>query len=162
MGLAGGQRVAAAQEDRDCMITGRLLHPGLLAALAGAGHGSRVLIADALYPHSTGANPAAERVHLNLRPGLVAAAEVLQLVAQTVPLETAAYMETAEGGISEPVEEYQAILADHRHAGGQELTWSGAERHEFYRLCRSQDLCLLVATGETRPYANLLLTIGVP
>jgi L-fucose mutarotase/ribose pyranase (RbsD/FucU family) len=32
----------------------RLLHPEILAALAGAGHGSRVLIADGNYPFSTG------------------------------------------------------------------------------------------------------------
>ena len=61
------------------MMRSGLLHPPLLAALAGAGHGSQVLIADGLYPHDTGANPAATRIHLNLRPGLVAARDVLEL-----------------------------------------------------------------------------------
>ncbi|WP_318783043.1 RbsD/FucU domain-containing protein [Cellulosimicrobium sp. SH8] len=36
------------------MLRYPLLHPGLIGALAGAGHGSRVLLADANYPHSTG------------------------------------------------------------------------------------------------------------
>ena len=41
------------------MLKYRLTHPEILAALAGAGHGSQVLIADGNYPFSTGANPAA-------------------------------------------------------------------------------------------------------
>ena len=54
----------------------RLTHPQLLEALGRAGHGSTVLIADANYAHSTGGHPAAERVHLNLRPGLLTADQV--------------------------------------------------------------------------------------
>lgn len=144
------------------MISSRLLHPGMLAALAGAGHGAKVLIADALYPHSTGVLPTADRVHLNLRDGMVPAAEVLDVVAGTVAIEAATFMEDADGGASPPVREFQQMLAEHHHGGGQPVGFSGLERHEFYRVCRGPDVCLLVATGETRPYANLLLTIGVP
>lgn len=144
------------------MMTGRLLHPQLLASLAAAGHGSQVLVADALYPHATGVPPAADRVHLNLRPGLVAAADVLALVADAVDVEAAAFMQTAEGDVSEPVREYQASLAEHRHGGGAVIEWTGLARHEFYQAARSCDTALLIATGEVRPYANLLLTIGVP
>lgn len=144
------------------MITGRLLHPQLLAALAGAGHGATVLIADALYPHSTGAPSTAERVHLNLCDGMVPAATVLDVVAATTPIEAATFMEDADGAASAPVREFQQILAAHRHSRDHTVAFSGLERHEFYRACRSPDLCLLIATGETRPYANLLLTIGVP
>ncbi|RNL85354.1 RbsD/FucU family protein [Halostreptopolyspora alba] len=144
------------------MITHRLLHPELLAGLAAAGHGSRILVADALYPHSTGAPATAARVHLNLRPGLVAARDVLEVVADTVHIEAAVYMADANGDESEPVREYRAMLGPHRHSGGREVAWAGLERTEFYTACRSPDVCVLVATGETRPYANLLLTIGVP
>ena len=35
------------------------------------------------------------------------------------------------------------------------------ERFAFYDACRSTDLAVLVATGEDRIYANLLLTVGV-
>lgn len=144
------------------MIRGGLLHPEILGALAGAGHGSKVLIADALYPHSTGVRAIARRVHLNLRPGLVAAGDVLDLIAETVHIEAAAYMETADGEASEPVQEFQAQLSHHHHGGGKAVEWSSLERYEFYAACREQDVCLLIATGETRPYANLLVTIGVP
>lgn len=144
------------------MIRGGLLHPEILGALAAAGHGAKVLIADALYPHSTGVHPDATRVHLNLRPGLVAARDVLQSVAQTVDIEAATYMETADGDASAPVQEFQADLASHRHDGGEPVAWQGLERHQFYAACREPEVTLLIATGETRPYANLLLTIGVP
>lgn len=144
------------------MITYRLLHPELLAGLAAAGHGARVLIADALYPHSTGAPRTASRVHLNLRPGLVAAGDVIETVADAVRIEAAVYMADAEGGQSEPVGEYRDLLRHHRHNGDTAVSWSSLARTDFYEECRSPDVCMLVATGETRPYANLLLTIGVP
>jgi L-fucose mutarotase/ribose pyranase (RbsD/FucU family) len=50
-----------------------LLHPPLLAALGAAGHGARVLLADANYSHSTNVSPAAavmatgdDRLYANL------------------------------------------------------------------------------------------------
>lgn len=144
------------------MINGYLLHPGLLSTLAGAGHGAKVLIADALYPHSTGAAPSVARVNLNLCAGTVAAADVLKAIAKTTPLEAATYMQTSDGGASEPVLEFQKLLAECRHHEGESVRWSSLERGAFYESCHGADVCLLVATGERRPYANLLLTIGVP
>lgn len=147
---------------RDTMNRGYLLHPDLLRTLAAAGHGAKVLIADALYPHSTGVPPTATTVYLNLCAGTVAAADVLKAIAETVPLEAATYMQTAEGGASEPVAEFQQLLASYHHNGGENVSWSSLERMAFYEVCCSPDVCLLVASGERRPYANLLLTIGVP
>jgi L-fucose mutarotase len=43
------------------MLQYKLIHPQILAALAAAGHGSTVLIADGNYPFSTAANPQAHR-----------------------------------------------------------------------------------------------------
>ena len=34
-------------------------------------------------------------------------------------------------------------------------------REEFYEVARSEDICLVVATGEQRIYACIILTIGV-
>ncbi len=50
-----------------------LIHPPLLAALGAAGHGARVLIADANYSHSTKVYPGAALIHLNVRPAAAAA-----------------------------------------------------------------------------------------
>jgi L-fucose mutarotase/ribose pyranase (RbsD/FucU family) len=48
-----------------------LLHPPLLAALAAAGHGDHIVIADANFPLRTATDRSVDVVHLNLRPGLV-------------------------------------------------------------------------------------------
>ncbi|ALM53382.1 RbsD/FucU domain-containing protein [Halomonas huangheensis] len=144
------------------MINGPLLHPQLLHALAAAGHGARVLVADALYPHSTAAPANATRVYLNLCEGMVPALAVMDAVAQSIAVEEITFMATAEGEASDSVTECQRHLADHRHAGGSEITWSSLDRWAFYAACREPDVCLVVATGERRPYTNFLLTIGVP
>ena len=144
------------------MMRSGLLHPPLLAALAGAGHGSQILIADALYPHDTGANPSAVRIHLNLRPGLVAARDVLELVADSCYVEAARFMEDADGQPSEAVREYQEVLGGHTHWGGRRVGWSGLERFAFYEACQARTVSVVIATGEVRPYSNLLLTVGVP
>lgn len=142
------------------MRTG-IMHPDLLAGLARLGHGSQVLVADALFPHATGANPDAPRVHLNLAPGLVGADDIIRLIAETVHVEAAAYMDSPDGA-SEPVKGYQALLADHRHSGGQPISWQAIERFAFYDTCQAANVGLVIASGDVRPYANLLLTIGVP
>lgn len=144
------------------MIRGPLLNPPLLKGLAAAGHGARVLVADALYPHSTGAPPAASRVYLNLCEGMVPVLSVMETLAQSVFVEEVTYMADAEGGASESVLECRQRLADHRHGGGQQIAWSSLDRWAFYDACRGPEVCLVVATGECRPYSNFLLTIGVP
>ncbi|MGJ6980222.1 RbsD/FucU family protein [Aestuariimicrobium soli] len=146
------------------MLRTPILHPDLLAGLARCGHGSQVLIADALFPHATGADPAVPRVHLNLTPGTVPAAQIVALVAEACFIEAAAFMADPEapGGESPAVGDYRGLLADHRHWGGREVTWEGVERMAFYEACWQRDVALVIATGEVRPYANLLLTLGVP
>nr|WP_194720097.1 RbsD/FucU family protein [Cellulosimicrobium arenosum] len=144
-----------------------LLHPGLIAALASAGHGSRVLLADANYPHSTGARPGAPRVHLNVRPGLLSVDQVLEVLLDAVPVESATVM--VPGGVDGDVEAagrpvpahagYRAALTEVVGASG--VVWHELDRFAFYAAARSDDVALLVATGDQRVYANLLLTVGV-
>lgn len=144
------------------MIRGGLLHPELLGALAAAGHGTKVLIADALFPQDTAVRPGARRVFLNLRPGTVSARDILRAVAATVDLEAAVSMSDADGGDSPTVREMHEDLTDHRHGGGQEVAWSSLERFAFYEATGSEDVSVVIVSGETRPYSNLLLTVGVP
>lgn len=144
------------------MLRYRLIHPELLAGLAEAGHGSRVLVADALYPHDSGAPPGARRVHLNLTPGTVPVTEVLPLLAEACHIEAVDFMADADGAASPTVRRCQDLLAEHRHWGGQQVAWSAVERMAFYDLARDPAVTLVVATGEVQPYSNLLVTIGVP
>ena len=135
------------------MLTTYLTHPPLLAALAAAGHGSKVLIADSNYPHATAHGPNAQVIHLNFTRGLVNGTDALKGIISVIPVESAAVMAPGEDFL-DVHEEYKALL-------GEAVPVEIMERFAFYDACRSSDLAVLVATGEDRIYANLLLTVGV-
>jgi L-fucose mutarotase len=135
------------------MLKTTLLHPEILYALGAAGHGSKVLISDGNYPHSTGSNPAGEKVYLNLAPGLLTVTDVLKVVATAIPVEAVEVMATADGSEPPIWSEFRAILP------GQEL--QPLERFAFYEAASAPNVALTIATGEQRIYANILLTIGV-
>jgi len=135
------------------MLKTELLHPEILRALGSAGHGSRVLIADGNYPHTTGSNPAAARVFLNLAPGLLDATDVLRVIVSAIPVEAAHVMATADGSEPPIWSEFRALLP------GTPL--QPLARFTFYAAASEKDVALVIATGEQRIYANVLLTIGV-
>jgi L-fucose mutarotase len=136
------------------MLKTTLLHPEILAALGSAGHGARVLIADGNYPFSTGASPTAELVFLNLKPGLVSAADVLETLVSAIPIESAMVMVPAQGPEPEIHRTFKGLLP-----AGVPLEKKG--RFEFYDEAKSPEMALVIATGEQRVFANILLVIGV-
>lgn len=136
------------------MLKSRLLHPEILYALACAGHGSKVLLADSNYPISTQCGPHATIVHLNVSPGVVPVRHVLELILETVPLEAAQVMRGEDGQESEAVTEYRNLL-------GPDVPVQAIRRSEFYAAVHGEDCALIIATGEQRLFACILLTIGV-
>lgn len=136
------------------MINSELIHPELLHALARSGHGSKVLIGDGNYPHNTGAPAAAQRIFLNLRPGLLTVNQILEVLAASIPIEGAEFMNSADGGPA-------PCIADYRELLGPDVPVTGHERFAFYEAARGSDVAVVIASGDQRPYANLLLTIGV-
>jgi L-fucose mutarotase len=131
-----------------------LLHPDILQALAGAGHGARVLLADGHYPASTATGERARTVHLNLAPGLLDVTTVLDVLLRALPVESAHVMIPPKDEPEPPaITEYRAMLAPH--------PVETLGRFEFYDTARSPDLALAIVTADTRTYANILLTIGV-
>jgi len=88
-----------------------LIHPPLLAALGAAGHGGRVLIADANYSHSTNIHPRAALIHLNVRPGLVTVDQVLEPVIAMVPIESVTVMHPGDGSTPEAFAGYRDCSA---------------------------------------------------
>jgi L-fucose mutarotase len=111
------------------------------------------LIADGNYPFATRSNPAADKVFLNLAPGKLTATEVLEVLAAAIPVEAARVMATADGSEPGIWSEFRPLLP------GIEL--EPLERFAFYDAASTPDVALVIATGEQRVYANLLLTIGV-
>lgn len=136
------------------MLLTELLHPKILAALAGAGHGSRILLADGHYPASTAVGRQASTVHLNLTPGVLDVSAVLDVLLRTIPIEAAAVMvPPATDPEPEAIREYRGRLAS--------VPIEELDRFAFYARARSDDLALAIVTADVRTYANLLLTIGV-
>lgn len=142
------------------MLYGPLLHPELLDALGRAGHGSRILITDGNYPHATGAPADARRIYLNLAPGLLNVGQILQVLKQAVPIERAGIMIPAPDAPPElrperieAHDEYRAALPG--------VEFVEIARWDFYDEAKSDDVGIVIASGEQRIYANLLLTIGV-
>jgi len=145
------------------MLKTQLLHPQISAALARAGHTSKVLISDGNFPHSTRRGPNCELVYLNLTPGLVTVPDVLKVLVDAIPIELAevmAPMRTGPYALKDDPEiytEFRKLLKSSDVKG--ELT--KLERFKFYDAAGTPDVCLTIATGEQRIYANILLTIGV-
>jgi L-fucose mutarotase len=135
------------------MLLTKCIHPEILGALGKMGHFSRILIADGGYPVITASPANATKVWLNLMPGRVLVTEVLEALVSTIPLEAVEVMTPPEG-MEQPVfDEFRKQLS-----GGMEL--GKVEQHAFYRKALESDVALVIATGDTRNYANLLVTMG--
>lgn len=145
------------------MLLSRCIHPEINAVLAAAGHHSTVLIADGNYPALNKRGPNAKLVSLNLMPGLVTVDQVLTALLATVPIESAATMQTEPDGPyalagDPPVwDEYRRSIA----AAGLNVQLEPLEKWSFYDRVITDDHVLTVQTGDQQRYANLLLTIGV-
>lgn len=133
-----------------------LLSPDLLHALRAMGHGDDIVIADANFPaHSNG-----RRV---LRLDGITATAALEAVLQVMPLDTfvpdpALTMQVVGNPSDIPpvVAEFQKIVDD---VADNPVKISSLERHAFYE--RARGAFLVVQTGETRLYGNILLKKGV-
>jgi L-fucose mutarotase len=131
-----------------------MLQPDILSVLGRAGHGSCVLIADGNYPVSTHSPAGAAKVFLNLRPGMVQVGDVLEVLRDTVPIEQATLMATPDGQPAAIQGELLKLLP----AG---VTTRSLPRAEFYAAVSQPTTALVIATGEERRFANILITIGV-
>jgi L-fucose mutarotase len=135
------------------MLRTGLTHPQILEVLAAAGHGSLVLISDGNYPSLTAPHPGARRVYLNLRPGLVTVTDVLETLQRVMPIEEAVLMDADDG-------KEVAIHAELVGLLDPETRITHVTRTDFYAATRSDRLALVIATGDERWYANILLTMG--
>lgn len=145
------------------MLKFPLIHPEILDALGRSGHLSTVLISDANYPHGTRTNPNARKVWANFAPGVVDGVTLLRLIVSAVPVEAVHLMEPERSGAyamhtDPPIwQQYQSVLQTAGFSGNIQAL----QKPQFNEMARSDDLCLVIASGETGIFANVLLTIGV-
>ena len=135
-----------------------LLTPDALHALASMGHGDDVAIVDANFPAARMAGQGGARL---VQLAGANATQVLKAVLQVLPLddfgpEAAWTMQVVgdAGAVPKPVAEFAAALQDAGEAPATTL-----ERFDFYR--RAQSAFLILRTGESRKYGNIVLRKGV-
>jgi len=126
-----------------------ILTGSLLAHLDAMGHSDAVVLADSHFP----ADRLAHR--LLVFPGLPTP-DVLAAVRSVVPLDDppALDLRTSADGSRLPVQD-ELIAA----AGAIEQDVRFLDRHDFYAV--AADAYLIVRTGETRTYGNVILRKGV-
>jgi L-fucose mutarotase len=144
------------------MLHTSLVHPGILAALARAGHHARILIADGNYPVSSKKGPHAELIHLNLSPGVVTVSEVLAAILSVAPLDVVNTMGIPEDdpyarkGEPPVWSEYRRVLKE----AGSKLKLEPLLKWDFYKAVESPDHVLTIQTADQSLWANVLLTMG--
>lgn len=136
-----------------------IISPDLLKALAEMGHGDNLVIADGNFPaESVGKNSIVIRADGHGVP------EILDAVLSLIPLDSyvekpVALMEVVPGdtcGTPEIWNTYKDILNKHEPDNCEiEMT----ERFAFYE--KAKNAYLIIATGETAIYANIMLQKGV-
>lgn len=145
------------------MLKHRLIHPKINEVIGRAGHHGRILIADGNYPASSKKGPNAELVCMNLMPGVVTCAQVLEAVLSAVPIDavnTMMYETTGPYALTEdpPVwDDYRAVIKNL----GQNLTLEPIEKWSFYEAVSTPDHILTIQTADQQRFANILLSIGV-
>lgn len=133
-----------------------LLSADLLYHLCAMGHGDEVAIVDANFPAAS----TAQR-HVAL-PG-ISATSALDAVLSVFPLDSfvehsAHHMQVVGDACARPAicEEFGALLKAHEP---QSHALSSIERFAFYE--RVKSAYLVISTGESRLYGNIILTKGV-
>lgn len=135
-----------------------LLVPDALYALAAMGHGDDVAIVDANFPAASVARQGGARL---VQLAGATSPQALTAVLTLLPLDDfvpeASWTMQVVGdaaAVPEPVTEFGTALAQ---AG--ERPASSLERFAFYERARSA--ALILQTGETRKYGNIILRKGV-
>jgi L-fucose mutarotase len=145
------------------MLKHRLIHPRINEIIGRGGHHAKILIADGNYPASTKKGPNAELVCLNLAPGVVSCAQVLETILSAVPIDavqTMMYTKDDPYALDKDPdvwEEYRAVL---KHAG-LSLGLEPIAKWDFYKAVETPDHILTIQTGDQQRFANILLSIGV-
>ncbi len=145
------------------MLKQLLIHPKINEVLGRAGHHARVLIADGNYPSSSKKGPNSEVVCLNLMPGVVNCTQVLRAVLSSIPVDainTMGYETEGPYALTadpEAWDEYRQVVA----ASGSSVSLEPIFKWDFYEAVETNDHVLTIQTGDQRPFANILLSIGV-
>lgn len=133
-----------------------LLGPDMLHALCSMGHGDEIAIVDANFPAANLGRRVIEIRGANAPAVLSAVLSVLPIDTFVVPAVFTMEVVGDALAVPAPVAEFAAVMSE-RGLGDCEV--GRLERSAFY--ARARDAFIIVRTGESRPYGNVLLVKGV-
>ena len=79
--------------------------------------------------------------------------DILDAVLTEINVESAILMDTPADFNPETYQEYRDRLTEN-------VEFTSLERYAFYDTAKSDDLLLVIASGENRRFANIILTVG--
>lgn len=132
----------------------KIISPELLKVLSEMGHGDEIVIADGNFPAAAYANKL-------IRADGIDAVDMLEAILQLIPLDqydnnNFVLMEKCAGDNADTSlwEEYKSIIKKYEF----DAVVSFEERFDYYE--RAKRAYAIVATGEERQYANIILKKG--
>lgn len=132
----------------------KVISPDLLKVLCEMGHGDEIIIADGNFP-------AAANAKRLIRADGIGACEMLEAILELLPLDqyddnNFVLMAKCEGDPADTSiwDEYKAIL----HRFEPDAIVSFEERFDYYE--RAKKAYAIIATGEGKQYANIILKKG--
>lgn len=133
------------------MLKTACTNPVILSALSRSGHGDKVAIVSGNYPVDSHC-PGIPTAYVGLRPGLPDTVEVLRLIQDLIVVEKAEVMLEPQTGYAEIFSLYSAELNG--------MNMDILRKPVFYKAVAAPQVRLVISTGDIRPWANILLTIG--
>ena len=125
-----------------------IVHPELARVLAELGHGDQICIADVGLP----VPPGVPRIDLAYRLGAPGFLDVVAAIADEIVVEQLMIADEALARSPEVVAGLQQVFGEVRLV---------TTTHEQFKIA-TRRARVIIRTGETTPYANVLLTSGVP
>ncbi len=134
------------------MLTTKLINPQVMSAISKCGHGDKILISDGNYPIASKSGDA-EVVYLALTRDCPTATEVLEALQSVLNFEKAELMSPGDGTEPEIFAEYKKMLPN--------AEFESHGRFDYYEECQKSCVKVAIFSGESRTFANILLTVGV-
>lgn len=134
------------------MLTTPLINPEILEAVSYCGHGDKILISDGNYPIASKSGNA-KVIYVALTKDCPTATRVLDALQSVIKFEKAELMSPDDDTEPEIFSEFKAMLPD--------AAFETHTRFAFYDACCEDNVKVAIFSGESRVYANILLTVGV-
>lgn len=134
------------------MLKTKLINPDIIREISKCGHGDKILITDANYPLDSKTGNAV-KLYPVLKRDCPTATDVLEALLSVINIEAAEVMAPEDGTEPEIFKEFRDLLP------GVEL--KKHSRYGFYDAASEDCVRVAILSGESRIYANVLVTVGI-